>query len=369
MRSILCCMPEPLKNLYTEALIDNVGKAIAENYPLFDQPGFKQKVFDEQWQTRELKARMKHIAESLRPFLPDDYPHALQILKTASEQFSGFEPMFFPAFAELYGMDDFKASIDALEHMTQFSSSELAVRPFIIRYGNRMMQQMEVWAESDNEHVRRLASEGCRPRLPWAMALPVFKKEPGPVLNVIEKLMQDESEYVRRSVANNLNDISKDNPEILIDLLQTHMGENDRTDWILKHASRTLLKQGHAEALQLFGFQNPDHVEVTDLHVAASVAFGNQLPFSFQLQTADEHLGQLRIEYAVDFMKANGKQARKIFKVSEAYYSENCKTVSKSHSFKVITTRRYYAGKHDLAVIINGKQLAMVPFELIGEAA
>ncbi|PJA31776.1 MAG: DNA alkylation repair protein [Zetaproteobacteria bacterium CG_4_9_14_3_um_filter_53_7] len=357
-------MPEPLKNLYTEALIDELGKVIAEHYPAFNQPAFKQKVFDNQWQAKELKARMTHIAESLHPFLPDSYPQSLQILKTASEQFSGFEPMFFPAFAELYGMDDFEASIDALEHMTRFSSSELAVRPFITHYGNRMMVQMQRWAESENDHVRRLASEGCRPRLPWAMALPEFKRDPSAVLLVLNKLMHDESEYVRRSVANNLNDISKDHPDIVIGMLKSRLGEHPHTDRILKHASRTLLKQGHPEVLKLFGFQNPEHVEITNLHVKESVALGNQLPFSFQLQTADNHLGQLRIEYGIDFMKANGKQARKIFKVSEAWYSESSKAVLKSHSFRFISTRKYYPGRHDLAVIVNGKQVASVPFEL-----
>ncbi|WP_072658499.1 DNA alkylation repair protein [Mariprofundus micogutta] len=357
-------MPEPLKNLYSEALIDQVGEAIRENYPAFELSGFKQTVFDEQWQTRELKSRMTHIAESLRPFLPDDYPQALQILKTACERFSGFEPMFFPAFAELYGMDDFEASIDALEHMTQFSSSELAVRPFIIRYGNRMMKQMQIWAESDNKHVRRLASEGCRPRLPWAMALPEFKKDPGPVLNVIEKLMQDDSEYVPRSVANNLNDISKDNPDILIELLRTRMGKCNKTNWILKHASRTLLKRGHAEVLRLFGFSDPTHIDIGKLQVAESVKSGDQLPFSFTVEGKDKQLGKLRIEYAIDFMKANGKQARKVFKISEADYAEQIKHVSRSHSFKFISTRRYYTGRHALAVIINGKQLATAAFDL-----
>jgi len=258
-------MPEPLKNLYTEALIDEVGLAILATYPGFDRQAFKQKVFDKQWPERELKARMTHIAESLHPFMPADYPHAIEVLTTVSQKFSGFEPMFFPAFAELFGLDDFENSIAALEIMTRFSSSELAVRPFIIKYGNKMMQQMQRWTASDNEHVRRLASEGCRPRLPWAMALPEFKRDPTPVLAVIEKLMLDESEYVRRSVANNLNDISKDHPEILITMLRNRLGQHGHSDRILKHASRSLLKQGNIDALKLFGYSDPDHIVIHDL--------------------------------------------------------------------------------------------------------
>lgn len=358
-------MPEPLKNLYTESLIDKVGLTILEAYPGFDRQAFKLKVFDKRWPERELKARMTHIAESLHPFLPADYPQAIAILTTASQKFSGFEPMFFPAFAELFGLDDFENSTAALEFMTRFSSSELAVRPFIMKYGERMMQQMQRWAESDNEHVRRLASEGCRPRLPWAMALPEFKRDPAPVLAVIEKLMLDESEYVRRSVANNLNDISKDHPEVLITMLRNRLGKHDHSDRILKHASRSLLKQGNIDALKLFGFSDPDHIVIHDLQVATSVAIEGELPFSFAIQAEEKVLGKLRIEYAIDFMKANGKQARKIFKISEAQYSQHEKHISRTHSFKQITTRKYYPGRHDLAVIINGKQLAIAPFELI----
>lgn len=358
-------MPEPFKNLFNEALIDNVAASLLKHSTTFDTSAFKASVFDDQWQQRELKDRIYHIASSMQPLLPSDYIQAVNILQLAGAEFSGVEYLISPAFVELFGLEDYEPSVKALEVMTPYSSSELAVRPFIIRYGDRMMQQMQRWAESNNEHVRRLASEGCRPRLPWAMALPEFKRDPAPVLKVIEKLMCDESEYVRRSVANNLNDISKDNPDVLINLLHARLGESSLTNWILKHASRTLLKQGHPQVLQLFGFSNPEHVKAVHLEVDSNVAIGKQLTFSFQLQTADRALGKLRIEYAIDFMKANGKQARKSFKVSEADYADTTKTVAKTHSFKPITTRHYYPGCHELAVIVNGKQLASAAFELL----
>ncbi|NWF36091.1 DNA alkylation repair protein [Mariprofundus sp. KV] len=360
-------MAEPFKNLFNEVLIDNVAASLVKHCPDFDAMAFKSSVFDAHWQQRELKDRIYHIATSMQPLLPSDYAQAVAILQLAGAAFSGVEYLIFPAYVELFGLDDYEPSVKALEVMTPYSSSELAVRPFIIRYGDRMMTQMERWAESENEHVRRLASEGCRPRLPWAMALPGFKRDPGAVLNIIEKLMDDKSEYVRRSVANNLNDISKDNPDVLIDLLHKRLGKNSRTDWILKHASRSLLKQGDSQVLQRFGFSDPEHVKAANLEVDQNVAIGKQLAFSFQLQTTDRELGKLRIEYAIDFMKANGRQARKIFKVSEADYADTTKTVAKTHSFKLITTRRYYPGRHDLAVIVNGKQLASEAFELLAE--
>jgi 3-methyladenine DNA glycosylase AlkC len=159
---------------------------------------------------------MMHTSESLHIYLPMEYSESVQILMKAALKFSGFQYMFFPGFIELYGLDEYEQSIKALEIFTQHSSSEFAVRPFIKIYSHKMMEQMELWAESENHHVRRLSSEGCRPRLPWAIALPEFKKDPSPVIPILEKLKNDESEYVRRSVANNLNDISKDNSYVEI---------------------------------------------------------------------------------------------------------------------------------------------------------
>ena len=134
---------------------------------------------------------MRHITETLHQFLPNDYPKAINVLKPIAAKCSGFEYMFFQDYVEVYGMDDYETSIPALEHFTKYASSEFAVRPFIIKYPSKMMRQMEKWANSENHHVRRLASEGCRPRLPWAMALAEFKSNPSPILKVIEKLKNE----------------------------------------------------------------------------------------------------------------------------------------------------------------------------------
>lgn len=152
--------------------------------------------------------------------------------------------MFFQDFVEVFGLEDFENSIKALEVFTLESSSEFAVRAFILKYEYQTMQQMKLWTQSSNEHIRRLACEGCRPRLPWAVALPKFKQDPSSVLEIIELLKNDESLYVRKSVANNLNDISKDNPELLLKFVKENLGFSKELDWICKHASRTLLKKG-----------------------------------------------------------------------------------------------------------------------------
>ena len=173
-------MAEPLKNLFNRDLVGELCRAISDAMPAFDTQAFTKAVFDSDWEGKELKDRMYHISRSMHPFLPTDFSEALEIIKRAAAGFNGFQFMFFPDYIERYGMDKYEISIPALETVTRYSSSEFAVRPFIIRYPERMMRQMLEWANSENHHVRRLASEGCRPRLTCAIALPEFKKDPGP---------------------------------------------------------------------------------------------------------------------------------------------------------------------------------------------
>jgi len=357
-------MPEPLKNLFTPTLINNLSTAIKSRYPEFNSQQFKRTIFDPNWEQLELKQRLRHITLGLNQFLPSSYAKALSILKPVSKNLTGFEYMFFPDYVELYGLDHFDESIKALEHFTQYSTSEMAVRPFIVKYPKKMMAQMTRWSRSDNFHVRRLSSEGCRPRLPWSMALPEFKKDPAPILNILERLKQDESEYVRRSVANNLNDISKDNPKLVINLAKQWLGNHPDTDWLVKHACRTLLKQGEPKVMRLFGFKKASHVAFTKFKLEKSVPRGKSLNFSFSLNTQQNQLGKLRLEYAVGFLRANGQLSEKVFKISEAHYQDQKRDVVKTHSFEPITTRRYYPGKHCISIIINGNAIAKRYFHL-----
>ena len=360
-------MHEPLKNLYSKQLITNLGNEILKRCDTFDQKTFNQNIFDEDWENKELKQRMRHIAECLHQHLPANYKKAINILKPVSIQFSGFEHMFFQDFVECYGLDDYETSISALEHFTKYASSEFAVRAFILQDEKRMMKQMYRWAKSDNHHVRRLATEGCRPRLPGAISLPAFKINPQPVLEVIKTLMLDESEYVRRSVANNLNDISKDHPDIVLDWSEQWLGKSKDTDRLIKHACRTLLKQGNKNILILFGFARPEHIKVSHFKTQNRINSGNKLPFSFLLTTQKKQLGKCRIEFAIDFVKANGSLSRKVFKISEGNYAEKEKQVTKYFSFKKISTRKYYAGKHQLTIIVNGVEQETKTFDLILE--
>lgn len=359
-------MPEALKNLYSKKLISDLCHSISKHYSSFDKAAFTQAVFNSDWKNKELKQRMRHIAICLHQHLPKDYKKAINILKPVSAEFSGFEYMFFQDYVECYGLEDFDTSIPALEHFTKYASSEFSVRAFILKDEKRMMKQMLCWAKSKNHHVRRLASEGCRPRLPWAIALPPFKKNPKTILPILKTLMTDESEYVRRSVANNLNDIAKDNPTVVLDWADNWLGKSEDTDKLIKHACRTLLKQGDTKALALFGFTKAKHITLHEFEVQPCVTFGESLLFSFLLKSQKRSLGKCRIEFAIDFVKANGSLSRKVFKISEADYTEKEKHVNKYFSFKQISTRKYYTGEHKLTIIVNGVDQTTRPFKVIG---
>ncbi|MDF1644644.1 MAG: DNA alkylation repair protein [Pseudomonadales bacterium] len=359
-------MTELLKERYSRQYIEHLATVVKQHYSLLDMDAFTAAILDDNWPRRELKDRMHYIAVCLHRYIPMNYPESIDLLKNVAPSFSGFEAMVFPDFVETYGMEHWDESIAALEYFTRFSSSEFSVRPFIIQDSKRMMVQMLEWSLNESEHVRRLASEGCRPRLPWAMALPEFKKFPQPILPVLENLKQDSSLYVRRSVANNLNDIAKDNPQVTLDVVECWIGEHADTDWLVKHASRTLLKKGNPQVLALFGFSNQETM-VPNIHLSQnSCVIGESIEFNFEVVSNADDLGKTRIEYAIDFVKANGKTSKKIFKVSEGVVNSTTKHCTKKHSFKQLSTRTHYAGEHCLTVIVNGVEKNSQVFELVG---
>lgn len=358
---------EPLKNLYTKEYLNNFADVFIKVYPKFDKKRFLAHVFDHEWANRELKQRMRHIAVSLRIVLPAEYTKAITIIKKAAPAFKGFLTMTFPDFVEQYGMEEPYISVAALELFTQYGSSEFAVRPFIIKYPDIMYPQLLEWAKHENHHVRRLASEGCRPRLPWAIALPEFKKDPTHVLKVLEILKEDESEYVRKSVANNLNDISKDNPQTAYRTAKRWYGANPQTNRIVKHGLRGLLKKGNKDALRLFGYEGAKGITITKLKTdKPKIQLGDKFIFSFEMLLKQAHNENVRIEYTIDFITSTGKISKKIFKITEGKYQKGkTYSFSKPHSFKDLTTRKHFKGRHKLTIVINGEPLAGTSFDLI----
>jgi len=359
-------MAEPLKNLFSKELVNSLANHIKQQHKKFNSRTFIDDVFDNIWNEKELKQRMRHITDCLNKHIPLPYQQQIEILSEVAPQFKGFTAMIFPDFIEVYGLDNLTTSIKALELFTQYSSSEFAVRPFIIKYPKEMLKQHIKWAQHQNYHVRRLASEGIRPRLPWALALTAFKKDPTPVLTVLELLKNDESEYVRKSVANCLNDISKDHPDLALKIVNNWKGITKETDWIVKHASRGLLKQGNIDALKTFGLNNQVHAKVTQLKLSKNILkIGDEFSFETSIQLLDKIVHQIRVEYNIYFMKSNGKQTPKIFQIGTYFIKPKQEiTLKRKHKFADLTTRKHYIGEHIITVVVNGKELARQTFVL-----
>ncbi|EGT4676153.1 TPA: DNA alkylation repair protein [Clostridioides difficile] len=357
-------MPELLKNMYNRESLYEVAVAIQSVYNSFKVDEFIKSTMDETWNNLELKARCRKISMSLGMYLPEDYKEALSILEKSVTGF--YFAFFFPDFVEVYGQDDINwdLSISALERNTEYWSSEFAVRAFIIKDEERMMAQMRKWSKHKSEHVRRLASEGCRPQLPWGQAISKFKKDPTPVLPILEQLKTDTSTYVQKSVANNLNDISKTHPDLVISIAKDWYGKNKSTNWIVKHGCRTLLKKGNRDVLALFGYDDTTSINLQDFTLeTTSISIGEDLTFSFNILA--KKATKTRLEYGIDYMKSNGKRNRKIFKISEVSLKENeKKSYMKKHSFADVSVRRHYPGIHSIAIIINGIEKDKIDFEL-----
>lgn len=365
-------MPEALKDIFFKpAFFDALTAAIQSVYPAFDAQALVERVHDDQWDRRALKERIRHITVVLHDLLPADYRTALDILRRAAAvlEYRDFGVMIFPDFVELYGQDDWDASLPALEQFTQMLSAEFAVRPFIARDPTRMMTQMDQWSRHENASVRRLASEGCRPRLPWGIALNALKADPTPILPILERLKDDESEDVRRSVSNNLNDISKDNPQVVIEIARRWLAEDKpEIRAIITHALRTLVKKGDPAALELLGYDSSEGaaVNVSGLTVAPQVIpIGGTISLSFELESLGDEPQNLMIDYVVYHMRANGKQTPKVFKLTKKVLAPGERaTITRRHSFEPVTTRKYYPGTHAIEIQVNGIRFGRCEFAL-----
>jgi len=404
---------EPLKNIFSRPLIEPFAAEVRAVWPQFDADRFLLLVFDADWESRELKQRVRHISHALRAVLPPHYPDAVRIVEKTAEQYVvrhgeklTFDYTFLPDFVEAYGADWSDESIAALETITQWSSAEFAVRPLLLRYPERMFAQMLAWSQHPSPMVRRLSSEGIRPRLPWGMGVPTLKRDPAPILPILENLRNDPAETVRRSVANNLNDIAKDWPALVLDIASRWLGHSPETDWVVRHACRGLLKKGNADALAHFGFQQGLRgVEVSALTVPPQMPLGGRLHFSFWVKNtaardnptpspsptgrggvaADAATrdissplpvgegpgvgslpAQIRLEYAIDYQTLSGKTSTKVFKIKELKLEAGASEYIVRHQgFQDFTTRKHYPGPHRLRIVLNGQAVAEAAFEVL----
>ncbi len=359
-------MAKPLNEIFfQEEFFEKLSKFLKREYKDFDEKKFLKLIYFEGWDELSLKERLHYVGEVLGKILPEDFEKAVEILKRVEKDFEGFEHLIFAEFVGIYGLDNWQKSMDALEVFTR-STAEFAVRPFILKYPEKTMKQMLKWSKSKDVNIRRLSSEGCRPRAAWTFSLPEFKKDPSPILPILENLKDDPSDYVRKSVANNLNDISKDNPDLILKLAKKWIGKSERTDKLLKHALRTLLKKGNRQALGLFKLEKVDGVSVKNLKINPSkIKIGDSAKFSFDLEVKGKDKKKLRLEYIVDYVKATGKTSEKVFQLKEKAFKPGEYHIEKKIDFKQLTTRKHHPGKHKLTIVVNGERKERGEFELI----
>lgn len=352
-----------LKDQLDLALLQQLAAAVQARAPAFNPANFVAALWDDVYAAQSLKQRVRRIAHVLYQQLNLPFADCCQVLMPVSTEFRGLPGFIFPDIVEQFGLEDFAASMQALAHFTCYSTAEFAIRPFLQRYPEPCLQQMQAWTASDNVHLRRLASEGCRPRLPWGQQLPQFIADPRPLLPILQALKQDPEDYVRRSVANNLNDISKDHPDLVLDLAKQWHGQHQHTNWILKHALRSLLKQRQPAALALFGC-TPRLVEASLQPATTQLQYGEKLHFTAEIKLNDGP-APLRVEYAIDFASKNGTKRHKVFQWLQRQSGPGILTLQKSYHFKDLTTRKHYAGSHQLHLVINGDIVASTAFNLI----
>jgi 3-methyladenine DNA glycosylase AlkC len=365
-------LAEPLKNMYNKSFLQDFGQIIKSTYLPFSKEDFVCRVLNDQWEQLTLKERMRKITLSLGTCLPVSYAEAIDILLVVNESCTGFPYLILPDFVEVFGQgaEDWELSMKALEKFTPHSSAEFAVRPFIIHDPERMMKQMLVWSQSSNEHVRRLSSEGCRPRLPWGQALALFKKDPSPVLEILEQMKADPSLYVRKSVANNLNDISKDHPGLVIETARSWLGQDRHTDWIVRHGCRTLIRKADSEVLTLFGYSESSdesaNIEQAQIVVQpASIHIGDECKLSYELHVRQGDPVRIRIEYGIDFVKSTGRVSRKKFLLADKTVGGGSRLQAvRTHRWADLTTRRHYSGMHRIVLLVNGQEVAVTEMML-----
>lgn len=378
-------MAEAFKNMFNEQFFYKFTKDLKLVINDFDTEEFISQIMDDEWEDMAYKQRITHITKNLKKFFPTDYKTAvdkiielLDYIKDTLPDFSKIDDNNFGLLAleygaildnyiEQYGIDDYETSIKAIEKVTQLTTCEFVTHAFIAKYPDKMMKQMLAWSNHKHWGVRRLASEGCRPRLPWSISLPSLKKDPTPIIPILENLKNDPSKFVRLSVANNLNDIAKDNPEIVIDLAKSWKGESKEVDWVLKHGCRTLLKQGNPEIMKLFGLDSNKNIIIDNFQLTTPhIKIGNSIEFCFSLSNRSNEKTIIRLEYGIYYQKSNGTLSKKIYKISEKEYAKNSVTqITRKHSFRVITTRKFYLGLHQISIIINGNEGERLNFELL----
>jgi 3-methyladenine DNA glycosylase AlkC len=326
----------------------------------------------------ELLDRGRHIANALGTHLPPSYPEAIGILlrslgpEHASDELIGvgMAPFFYlphTLFVAERGLDHFELSMQAQYELTKRFSAEGSIRPYIARDPERTFVFLQTWAADKNPHVRRLVSEGTRLRLPWAARVAWLDQNPERVLALLELLRDDDSTMVRRSVANNLNDLGKVRPDLLIRTAGAWLDDASPERRILvEHALRSAVKRGDADALRLLGYGQTPRVSLESVtFTPRRVQIGGRVAMAFGLKSRSTRQQQLLIDVAVHFVKARGVAAPKVFKLGRiALGPREQVDLKTTFSLAVHTTRVPRPGRHAVDVVVNGRAIRAGSFEV-----
>lgn len=364
-----------LKMSLSQTAIERIAQAFSNIYPAFNSEDFHQHSL-QGLDALALKQRVQHLISTLHRQLPSDFTQAAPLLQAAAANWPAANAdEKYPAFAAWpvidyvahHGLNHPQIAVPLLKQLTPLFSAEFAIQPFIQQHFEHTYPHLLQWCEDDNEHVRRLASEGMRPRLPWGLRMQALCHDPAPILPILHTLKNDPSLYVRKSVANNINDISKDNPDIAMALCEQWLPQaTTNTQWIIRHGLRTLVKQGNAQALALLGYKAARQIQVEQLQTdKPALSVGDDLQLSFSIRNNSRTTQKLVIDYAVHYVRQKGKTAQKVFKLTNTELpASETHTLQKTVSFKPVSTRRYYAGEHRIDVLINGVIASSVSFML-----
>jgi 3-methyladenine DNA glycosylase AlkC len=373
-------MAEPFKNLINAALVQACGDHLRRAWPGFDRAAFERQAL-QGLAGLELKARAMQVADALEATLPADFDRAAGLVEsalaptalvdglgmtTSEAGLAGWVGWPLGEFIARRGVAEPERALQALHALTQRFTAEFAIRPLLVQHFDLTLATLGRWRHDASPHVRRLVSEGSRPRLPWGLRIQRLVADPSPTLPLLRDLQDDPSDYVRRSVANHLNDIAKDHPAVVADWLRDHLPDaTPERRALLRHASRTLVKQGDARVLKAWGLGQALRGEARFSLSPRRVAVGGKVELVLQLESTSGKPQALAIDYVVHHVKANGSTSPKVFKGWKRTLApgETCRLV-KSHSLKPVTTRVMYPGEHRVDVQVNGKVVATGSFRL-----
>lgn len=366
-------MADALKLQFGPAVVTRLASEIHAVHGGFDVEGFERDAL-RGFDALELLARGRHLGAVLHRHLPADYSEAIDILlaslgsnRAHAGGMSSFHYLPHTEYVRQFGVSHFADSMRALHALTQVFTGEFAIRPFLEHQQAATLAQLHVWVSDPDEHARRLVSEGTRSRLPWAPRLRAFQRDPTPVLLLLEKLRDDPSLYVRRSVANNLNDIGKDHPGLLVETAARWMaGATSERHWVIRHALRDLVKRGDTAALSVLGYADAARIDVQSVGITPlAPRIGGSVVITCRLRNPTSSGQRVMVDLRVHFVKSNGAGAAKVFKLAAIDIAAGT-TVSlrKTISLAQLTTRRHYPGQHLVELQMNGVASPLGTFTL-----